>query len=840
MKKELLIIGLILFLINPAGAAWSNVSLNYKVPLQINNTGNASTLNNFTFTFTLPYNSNMAADFRDVRVYNDNTGQEMVLWNESVINSTSAIFWFNSTTAISGTAWTNDTFYAYYNNSTVTTKSDGNNTFPFFYSCNHAALNTTIWPVSTGYSESGGNCTTTANSAFLRAAYTFNPVNISLETLSSVNAAQGYYYTRELILSDSTTYAAGNFVSFGAAGTTNFNYRNQIGGGTFTELFNGNFHRNVIQRTNGDYTVIFNGSDSHTITPGSTAATSYIEAGTDADGGGHNIRWIFLRKHVLIDPTITLGDQIGLYSNNITNDQTLTLSVLSNTPIQFIHNGTITNWYINTVPQGTTANNFSYTAAGNNTTTITVNYTTGNLTWTVTSLIYPIELLTPANGSTATSPVTILWREWIANSPHTWQISSDFQFINIIASGTATNTNELFNTTQTLDPGTYYWHVKNSTGSYTDYFIFTIDAEPATPGQLNISARDEITNTSLSTFSAQIYNSTVTLNKSTTTGWVNFSSSEVISGEYLIRVVPNSSYASRSVLATSPANVTVWLPATSNTIDTIAFYLLDYTNKFPWQSSVFELTKNNSVMHSAYFDADAKVATYLIRGDSYGVTIINGNNIQNWGNYISTASGNVEVVIMDIGVNTTLRNPFIYNVTWNTSDITLRWSDSYNVMTSLNFTIEKGSAKTTVHQLITAVDHGTSQYLVTNTSDVYYVTVSALTTNGYRNQSYVIDYRAGTSATEMESSELYTWSYGSVTMPQWVKNAFAILALAMLAGSFGYLHRGEGSILTGIMALIFWKWTWLSATAAGVTFLGSLVLFAFLYHMDSKRKGAYQ
>ncbi|PWB49612.1 MAG: hypothetical protein C3F06_13650, partial [Candidatus Methanoperedenaceae archaeon] len=450
----------------------------------------------------------------------------------------------------------------------------------------------------------------------------------------------------------------------------------------------------------------------------------------------------------------------------------------------------------------------------------------------------PLTLLTPFNGSTTSNPTTLTWKQWNTTNPHTYQVSTDSSFINLIESGKATSTTPLYSTTlSTLDPGEYYWRVKNNTGAYSDYFQFNISEPPTIPGQLNITAFDEITGDRLTTFSAQVINSTSLINKSTTTGWVNYSSSEVSSGEYLIRIVPNSSYASRSVLANSPGNVTLYLPSTSNTIDTIAFYLLDYTNKYPWDSSYLSVIKNSSVMHSAYFDADAKVAVYLIRGESYGVSVTKGNNIQNWGNYISTASGNVEVVIMDIGVNSTLRNPFVYNVTWNSSDIILQWADSYNVMSNINYSIFKGTQKTLVHQLITSVSHGSSDYIVTNTSDVYYVSVSGLTTNGYRNQSYVIDYRAGSSATDGESSDLYTWSYGSVTIPAWVKNAFAVLALMILAGSFGAMHRGEGAIITGLMSLVFWKWSWLSATGAGAGFLGALVFFAVLYHLDTKRKG---
>ncbi len=52
-----------------------------------------------------------------------------------------------------------------------------------------------------------------------------------------------------------------------------------------------------------------------------------------------------------------------------------------------------------------------------------------------------LQLLSPENGTTAASPTQLMWKEWPENAPYTYQISSDFQFINIITSGIGT-TNE--------------------------------------------------------------------------------------------------------------------------------------------------------------------------------------------------------------------------------------------------------------------------------------------------------------------------------------------------------------------------------------------------------------
>lgn len=358
-------------------------------------------------------------------------------------------------------------------------------------------------------------------------------------------------------------------------------------------------------------------------------------------------------------------------------------------------------------------------------------------------------------------------------------------------------------------------------------------------GQFNITVLDEQNHTLVTTFTAQLYNSTTMIEKAATNGWANFSGNEVTASKYLIRIIPNSSYATRSVLATATADptvVTVYIPSTgSNTIDLVAFYLLDYTGKFPFRTSYLVISKGSLVMHSSYFDSDAKIPVYLIRGESYTITVYNGDNMQQWGNYKSVGSGNVEIVLIDLGVDPDDYAPFIYNITWSSSNITLRWYDNGNVLNNLNYSIFKGNSRTLVHQLITSLRFGTSEYIVTNTSDIYYVYFTANTTEGIKQYSQIIDYRAG-GARPDDGRAYSTWSYGTFEVPVWVKSAFALIALMMLAGSFGALHRGEGGIITSIMAVLFWYWDWLDVSTALAGFLGGLLLFAVLYHLESKRR----
>ena len=536
-------------------------------------------------------------------------------------------------------------------------------------------------------------------------------------------------------------------------------------------------------------------------------------------------------------------------SNNYTNDSSLVFNSVPNRHIQFNFTviGTSSySWEVNGVSQSTTGTLFNYTFpnAGIYTVNATENVNYGYINWTISVFNYTLEALTPLNNSISIDvPITLTWRGWNGTSadlPHTIYVATDTQFINIITSSVIySGTNENFTTTISgLSNGVqYFWHVKNNSGVFTNTMDFTTTSIAITPGRFNISVfNEQIWNNRVMIWSVQVYNSTFTANKSTTNGWANFSPEEISAGEYLITIVPNATYASRSVLATSPSNVSIWIPSTSNTIDTIAFYLLDYTNLFPWQTSKLYVYKNNSVMHSSYFDADAKVAVYLIRGNSYGVSVISGNNIQNWGNYISVSSGNVQVTLTNIGINSTKYVPLVYNITKNPTNITLKWSANPGYITSLNFTITKGSAQTQVHQLTTAISYGSSTYIVTNTTDIYYVHSSILTTDGWKNQSFAIDYRTGSQLPLDQEGKKTNLVYSTFTLPEWLKTLLVLIIIVALAGSFGSIYSPIGSILVVLTLGLTSKWGWISTTTAigaFITGIGVIAIASYLKDRDN-------
>lgn len=591
---------------------------------------------------------------------------------------------------------------------------------------------------------------------------------------------------------------------------------------------------------------------------GGTLTTSPTSGTVNTGGGGGGARLLAGQSGgnggsgIVIIRYLTAG----IYTNNITNDGTLNFSVLKNTPVMFNVNDTILDWYVNGASQGLTTSSFNYTFTGSNNSTL-INASSmffGNISWNVTSLVYPLQLLSPTNTSTVASPVTLIWREWPLSASYTYQIATDFQFINIVTTGTGTmNGTQYISATQALSPGTYYWHVKNTTSAYTDWFSFTISAAPTTPGRFNISVWDEQNlSKPILTFTAYVQNQTSIITKTSTTGWANFSSAEITSGEYLIIVKPTdgySSYYQRMVLATSPTNVTMYVPnGDNNTINLVAFSLIDITGLFPYQTSTITVSKGGIVMDSSYFGADGTHPVYLISGNSYQITIQHGNDIFLYGNYIPVSTGTAQILTSNFMLNTT---GFTYNISYDRTQISLYWNDTANYMSFINYTVQEGTPATEICNVVTSVKSG-QYFCAISTSETYKIIFSALLTDGsYRNYTTYIDYTAGQRKTSTGISEIdgsptgigFIWNYGTFTMPNWVYNWISIILIIILAGSFGGFHSGVGSIITTFFALILESIGWFrpidnDATQALIMGLtGVLFVLSIVYYMQHKDRG---
>ncbi|KAF5425942.1 Lysophospholipase L1, partial [Candidatus Methanomarinus sp.] len=104
----------------------------YRMPIEINNTGNVLTYYQYNFTVdsaSLVAAGKMNANGSDCRITSDDNYTLQPFWNETSWNNSSTMIWVNASTLVNVT---NTTHYMYYGNSMANDISNGNNTFDFF------------------------------------------------------------------------------------------------------------------------------------------------------------------------------------------------------------------------------------------------------------------------------------------------------------------------------------------------------------------------------------------------------------------------------------------------------------------------------------------------------------------------------------------------------------------------------------------------------------------------------------------------------------------------------------------------------------------------------------
>lgn len=108
---------------------WYNENWGYRKAVIVDNTNNASALTDYQVRIDVTYNSNMLHDFADIR-FTDSDGKSLIShWQESYVDSSSAIFWVEVPNILGSSE---KTIYMYYGNSGASDVSGGVNTFEFF------------------------------------------------------------------------------------------------------------------------------------------------------------------------------------------------------------------------------------------------------------------------------------------------------------------------------------------------------------------------------------------------------------------------------------------------------------------------------------------------------------------------------------------------------------------------------------------------------------------------------------------------------------------------------------------------------------------------------------
>lgn len=113
----------------------------------------ASTLTNYSTLIYIPYDSDMLANFSDLRFIDSTNTEELSYWIENKTDSSFTWVWIKIPTL---TASINTTIYMYYNNSLASSNSNIKTTFLIGDDFNDASVDTSIWTTQETPIESSG------------------------------------------------------------------------------------------------------------------------------------------------------------------------------------------------------------------------------------------------------------------------------------------------------------------------------------------------------------------------------------------------------------------------------------------------------------------------------------------------------------------------------------------------------------------------------------------------------------------------------------------------------------------------------------------------------------
>jgi hypothetical protein len=121
--------------------SWYYASWSRRAPVTITNTGAAQT--DYQVRIAVTYDGDMQSDFDDIRFVDSDGITPLAYCIETIIDSTSAVFWVKIPSIPSGSI----TIYMYYGNAAVGNACDGDATFLFYDGFPGSSLNGTKWGI---------------------------------------------------------------------------------------------------------------------------------------------------------------------------------------------------------------------------------------------------------------------------------------------------------------------------------------------------------------------------------------------------------------------------------------------------------------------------------------------------------------------------------------------------------------------------------------------------------------------------------------------------------------------------------------------------------------------
>ena len=138
------------FSVSADGEFWYDEEWDYRKSVLIAGASSEGNGYNFSIQIPVPFDSDMQANFSDIRFTDDSGITLLDYWRESYIASTSAVFWVEVKDNL---FFESQIIYMYYGNSEVSTTSNGTATFIFFDDFEDNDLDE--WDIATGSITTG-------------------------------------------------------------------------------------------------------------------------------------------------------------------------------------------------------------------------------------------------------------------------------------------------------------------------------------------------------------------------------------------------------------------------------------------------------------------------------------------------------------------------------------------------------------------------------------------------------------------------------------------------------------------------------------------------------------
>ncbi|MCW1303448.1 MAG: DUF2341 domain-containing protein, partial [Candidatus Parvarchaeota archaeon] len=282
-----------------------SLAFNYSYRISIDNTKNPNTLTNYPVrivvdTYTLISQGKMRSDCGDIRFStssNDwNVATGLPYWIESGCNTLNTVIWVK---VPSIPASSTTTIYMYFGDPSVTSISNGDETFSFFDDFTSSTLNTSKWSIPGSYSISGGLIHLSAPST-LRSIPTFSPSNIlefrgNLSPSSTTYTYRGYYY--------SSTYYSYLYTN----GTSELAFK--VGAGTSSGVVNLTYETdwNIWGIAyNGSYWQLYRGRYLYKNIDGVGSGSTYYAYFQISNSGYIYLDWVRVRPYSYPEPSTSV------------------------------------------------------------------------------------------------------------------------------------------------------------------------------------------------------------------------------------------------------------------------------------------------------------------------------------------------------------------------------------------------------------------------------------------------------------------------------------------------------------------------------------------------------